>query len=173
MFGIVFVLGHPGFEGRDWLRPHLAIVRKVRIVLDLSLEIAREVGIGSSKYGKQNDKLLARLLPFSGIGLEAEGSPQLLGAFEAEIDATGFTIFKQVGSALPLRFIQHLVVIEVGLAAAKDMDAQRIVGGVFAFGKESDRGKRQAKENRSQKTHEDNPSNVYGANRIGEKLRPQ
>jgi hypothetical protein len=50
-----------------------------------------------------------------------------------EIDAVGFSIFKQIGAALALGFLGHSILVEGGFVPTEDVDAQRVVGRIFAL----------------------------------------
>ena len=134
MLGVVVVLYHPVFELGDGFRHHPAVAGCVGEIFDVCLEIAGEEGVCLSEDRHQNDQLLAWLLPLGGIGLVAEGGFELFGAVVAEIYAVSFTVLEEIGAAFALGLLGTAIVVEGGLVAAEDMDSERIVGGVLAFG---------------------------------------
>ena len=124
VFRVVVVSDHPIFIVCYWLGDHLAVVVRVGEILDVGFEIAGEVGSGFSEDGEKNCQLLIGLLPFGGVGLEAEGGFELFGAVEGEVDAAGFAVFEEIGAAFALGFLGVAIVVEGGLIFAEDMDAR-------------------------------------------------
>lgn len=136
MLGIVIVFYHPCFELRRRLRTHPAILGDLRVVLNRGLEIASEIGVGFAEDRKQNHEFLIRLLPLGRIGLVTERRLQLCPAVITEVQPSRFAVFKQVCATFSLRFIEVSIMVERRLLPAIDVNAQRVIGWVLAFGVE-------------------------------------
>ena len=117
---------------------------RVGEVLEVGFEVAGEVAAGLAEDGQEDGDLLAGFLPPGGIGLVAEGVFDLLIAVEGEVDAVGFAVFEEVAAAFAFGFVSVAVMVEGGLIAAVDVEAQRVVGGILAVGVQGGRGEQEA-----------------------------
>ena len=145
VLGIVVVLLHPLLELGAGLGRHAAIVRGVGEVLDLGLQVAGEVGSTFAEDGQQDNQLLVRLLPLGWVGLVAEGGLEFLGAIEVEVHTTNIAVGEEIGAAFALRLVNGMKMVEVGFAAGEDVDAEGIVGGIFALSVEQRWGQEERK----------------------------
>ncbi len=142
MFRIVVVLDHPFFIFGNWFGGHFVVAAQVGEVFDVGFEVAGEIRVGFSEDGKQNHELLPGFLPSSSVSVVAEGVLEFFRAVEGEVDAVGLSVFEDVGAAFAFGLFGITMVVESGFAAAEDVDAQRIVGGVSAFSLKNDGSKK-------------------------------
>lgn len=134
VLGVVVVFDHPFFVIGYRFFYLLSVVGRVDEVFDVGFEVAGEVGVGFSEDGKQNSQLLSRLLPFRRIRLVAIGGFKFFRAVEGEIDTVRFTVFEEIGASFAFGLFGEAIVIERCLVPPEDVNAERIVGGILAFG---------------------------------------